>query len=539
MTSKLKVGLLLFLIILVASVFRLSLLSMRPMHTDEAVHAFKLGQLLEHGTYIFDKNEYHGPTLNYLSLGPARLMAYSTYASLDEQILRLVPALAGILMLLLIPLLAMSAGWRIVLTALFLLAASPPLIYYSRYYIHETLLVFFNLSLLIFLFRYWHSGKAGWIFAAGLAGGLMVATKSTWIIIVAAQAAALVLTVYVFRIRVTGGAFRRLAIRPLHILIFFASAGVVSAVLHSSFFGNPAGIADSITTYGEYFRRAGPDGIHIHPWHYYFGIMVNERCGPLPFRADLWLLFAGIAGMIFTGTGLARVIAGKDASPGTHPVFIFASLTAFFTFAIYAALPYKTPWNIMAFYIPLAITAAFFIRIISGNLKSKTGRAIYYTVLTIAFFHIIWQGYSDNFRTYDNPCNPWVYAHPGKDVLAIADEARKASLVSPEGKNMHIEIIVPDSQYWPLPWYLRDFPNTGWWEEVDMHSPAAPFIICSPEYTAQLTRKLFEVPPPGQRRLYIPLLGYDPELRPGVSVSLYLRKDYYDRYAETSGELFR
>lgn len=532
MTSKLKIALLLFSIILVAAVLRLYGLSLRPMHTDEAVHAFKFGQLLENGTYIFDKNEYHGPTLNYLTLLPARLASYGTFASLDESILRLVPALAGLLIVLVLALLAGSIGWKMVLTASFLLAVSPPLVYYSRYYIHETLLVLFNLGFIVFLYRYLRSGRAVWIIAAGVFGGLMVATKSTWVIIVAAQMAALFLTGYVYRRSGMASSFRAVALRPVYIAIFLFSGGAVSVLFYSSFFSNPAGIADSVTTYGEYFHRAGPEGLHIHPWHYYFRIMASESCGPLPFRADVWLLITGFAGMAMAIAGIFQAITGKSKQPGIHPVFFFTAITALLTIVTFSALPYKTPWNILAFYVPMAVLSAYFILSMANRTASRTTRGAHTLILIIISSHLIWQSYSDNFIAYDRPCNPWTYAHPGTDVIAIAGEAAKAASVSPEGNNMYIEIIVPDNGYWPLPWYLREFPNTGWWEYVNMDAPAAPLIICAPEYTAQLTRKLFEIPPPGQRRLYIPLMDHDPQLRPGVSVSLYLRKDHYDRYAE-------
>ena len=532
MALKGKIGLFLFSIIVIAAVFRLSGLSLRPMHTDEAVHAFKFGQLLENGTYIFDKNEYHGPSLNYLTLLPARLASYSTFASLDEMILRLVPALTGLLTVFLLFLLARSIGWRMVLTASFLLAVSPPLVYYSRYYIHETLLILFNLGFIVFIYRYLRSGRAAWIIGAGVFGGLMFATKSTWVILVAAQIAAFLITGYVYRKNGMAISFRAVAARPAHIAIFLVSSGIVTIVLYSSFFSNPAGIVDSVTTYGEYFHRAGPEGLHIHPWHYYIGIMFAERCSSLPFRADVWILVTGCAGMALAVAGMTKAVAGKSNYPGIHPVISFSAIAALLTIAAFSTLPYKTPWNILAFYVPMAVLSAYFILNVADKATSRPAKGAYTLVVTIMTAHLLWQGYSDNFKTYDNTCNPWVYAHPGKDVLTIAHKAGNAALVSPEGKNMYLEIIVPEGGYWPLPWYLRDFPNTGWWQEVDMDTPAAPFIICSPEFTGQLTRKLFEIPPPGQRSLYIPLLEYDPELRPGVSVSLYLRKDYYDRYAE-------
>ncbi len=74
---------------LAALALRLPRLDQRPMHTDEAVHAVKFGSLLEKGHYRYDPHEYHGPTLNYLTLIPAWLssarklpdISESTYAS--------------------------------------------------------------------------------------------------------------------------------------------------------------------------------------------------------------------------------------------------------------------------------------------------------------------------------------------------------------------------------------------------------------------------------------------------------------------------
>ena len=52
----------------VALALRLPRLDERPMHNDEAVNAIKFGQLWERGTYRYDPNEFHGPTLYYGTL---------------------------------------------------------------------------------------------------------------------------------------------------------------------------------------------------------------------------------------------------------------------------------------------------------------------------------------------------------------------------------------------------------------------------------------------------------------------------------------
>jgi len=62
-------------IVVLAAALRLPALDVRPMHTDEAVHAAKFARLLQQGLYEYDPEEYHGPTLNYLTLIPARVRA--------------------------------------------------------------------------------------------------------------------------------------------------------------------------------------------------------------------------------------------------------------------------------------------------------------------------------------------------------------------------------------------------------------------------------------------------------------------------------
>ena len=93
-----------FIIVVGALLFRLLGLDLRPMHHDEANQAVKFGRLLEKGEYRYDENDHHGPSLYYLPLPLAWAFSKTTLASLDEVILRLLPALfgAGVLLLLLL-----------------------------------------------------------------------------------------------------------------------------------------------------------------------------------------------------------------------------------------------------------------------------------------------------------------------------------------------------------------------------------------------------------------------------------------------------
>ena len=160
------------MIVAVAAWLRLADLADRPMHADEANQAVKLGHLLEGGEYRFDPRDHHGPTLYYLGLIPAWIRGQGTLADLDETTVRLTPACAGILGVLFLGLLlgrvSLAAGW----SAAALMAVSPLAVYYSRYFVQETLLsTFFLLGLYAFV-RWRQAGTWGWAIAAGGAVGL-------------------------------------------------------------------------------------------------------------------------------------------------------------------------------------------------------------------------------------------------------------------------------------------------------------------------------------------------------------------------------
>jgi len=78
-----------------ALLLRLPGRDMRPMHADESVHAIKLRDLFEKGDYVYDFNEFHGPTLYYASLPVLRLSGVRTFDQTTEAQLRLVTVLFG------------------------------------------------------------------------------------------------------------------------------------------------------------------------------------------------------------------------------------------------------------------------------------------------------------------------------------------------------------------------------------------------------------------------------------------------------------
>ena len=417
---------------------------------------------------------------------------------------------------------------EVVVAAGFFTAVSPAMVFYSRYYIQETLLVFFAFGVLVSGCRYARGRHAGWAVAMGVFAGLMHATKETAVIALGAMVLALGLT------RVTRGSAPGPALRPApatlvrHGLIALTTAASVSALFYSSFLTHPAGVVDSYTTYASHLGRAQHEW-HIHPWYYYLELLVYFRgsSGPLWTEA-LILLLAGV--------GVVTVATRKDLPGVDADIVRFISFYSIALLIIYSAIPYKTPWNMLGALHGLIILAGVGAVAALNATRSRYAYVALGCGLAIGGAHLARQSYLGSNDYYADPNNPYVYAHPTDDVMRIAERIQALADVHPAGNDMYIEVISPASDYWPLPWYLRSFPNTGWWEEVDTEVPAAPVIIAAPSVEADVLRKLYELPAPGEKYLYMPLFESTTELRPTIEIHGYVRKDLWDAYLQNLQE---
>jgi uncharacterized protein (TIGR03663 family) len=512
-------------IIVVAILARVPDLDRRPMHTDEAVHALKFGMLLEDGFYRYDPVEYHGPTLNYFTLIPAWLASASSLAEVDETTLRIVPAVFGIGLVALLLLVLRPLGWRVVIAAGLLTAISPGLVFTSRYYIQEILLVFFAFAAIGCGVRYASGRKVGWAIATGVSLGLMHATKETAIIAFGSMVLALILMLWVRVGRFKGVLAALREIEARHLIVAGLAAVAVSALFYSSFFTNPAGVLDSYTTYASYLDKAATNEWHIHPWDYYLGLLISPNGLPHLFWSEAFILALAALGVLAALSGSSK----NDAGASLVRFVIFYSIIMI---TIYSAIPYKTPWIMLGFVHGLILLAGIGAVALIDIKGSGLVRGAALAILVLGCAHLALQSYLSNTVYYADTANPYVYAHPTDDGLDVVARIQDVAAVHPEGNDMYIEVISPEHDYWPLPWYLREFSHVGWWGEVDMEVPAAPLIIAKPAVEPALLRKLYEVPPPGERDLYVPLLDSYAELRPTVEIRGYVVKSLWDQYQQ-------
>jgi uncharacterized protein (TIGR03663 family) len=186
--------LLLLLVAAGALAFRLTRLGDRPMHADEAVQAKIFRGLWQEGRYRYNPDEFHGPTMIYATLPSAWMGGATTFAETTQRTYRIVPAIFGAGLILLVWLLRDAMGKPAVVCAAVLAAVSPAMVFYSRCYIHETLLVFFTMAAIGTGWRYARSGRLAWCLASGACVGLMQATKETAVLTYLAASIAMGLT---------------------------------------------------------------------------------------------------------------------------------------------------------------------------------------------------------------------------------------------------------------------------------------------------------------------------------------------------------
>ncbi len=442
-------ALLLLIVLAGGGWLRLHDLSARPMHADEANQAVKLGRLLEGEGYRFDPADHHGPTLYYLALPVARLRGETSLAALTETTVRLVTALFGTGALALLWLLARPLGRWPALAAALLLAVSPPAVYYSRYFIQETLLVTFTLGALVCGQRWWRSGHPGWATGLGVCAGLMQATKASALLFGVAAVVALAV--------LRGNRLREAGFKPWAVALGVAL--LTAGLFYSSFGAHWTGLRDGFGTLAPMLgKAAGGETGHEKSWWYYGGLFFYRNNGGYIWDQTLFLLLAVAGGAL------------AFRRPDTLPRF--ATVCAAIIALALSLAPYKTPWNVVNLVPWLCLQAG----VALSRLRAPAAAPLALATLLV----LGWQTWQAAFLRPADRRNPYAYMHSSPDVLKIPALAAAA----PAGP-----VKVISGEYWPLPWYLRSRPEVGYWTTPPADCDGA-LVIVSADQAEEVAARL-------------------------------------------------
>ncbi|MBI3853453.1 MAG: TIGR03663 family protein [Verrucomicrobia bacterium] len=505
----------LFLLICLALAFRLPQLDRRPMHNDEGLNAMKFRSLWVTNDYKYDPHEFHGPTLPYATLPAAWLSPARNFDDFTESTFRLVTVAFGIGLILLVLLLTDGLGKPETLCAVALTAISPAMVFYSRYYIHEMLLVFFTALTLGAGWRYWQTKSLGWCLLAGAGLALMFATKETFVL----SAGCLVLAVLgnLLWSRWVDGHRSEIKghLNFKHIAAAFVVALLVSVVLFTSFFTNASGPLDSLRTYLPWLNRAGGESPHIYPWDFYLRrlIFFHYPNGPIWTEA----LIVGLAVIGFVCALTRRWLGQTNGALVRVLAFYTAGLTLSYTL-----ISYKTPWCLLNFLYGMILLAGVGAIALLRACKLPGLKWTTAAVLLAASGQLGWQAWRAGFPDCASQFNPYVYAQTSPNVVELINKIEAIARVSPQGHDTVIKVISSQESYWPLPWYLRRFNKVGWWDEMPK-DPIAPIMLVSSGYEAKFDER------PDKTHL---MAGYF-QLRPQVFFELYVELNLWRAYVKT------
>ena len=493
-----------------ALALRVPKLDTRPLHNDEAVNAVKVSELWQQGRYAYDPDEYHGPTLHYATLPFLWLSGARNSDELADATLRLAPVVCGVGLILLLLLFADGLGRAAVAWAAIFTAISPAMVFYSRYFIHEMLLLFFTALTMGAGWRYAQTRSARWAALTGAGLGLMFATKETFVLTVAAMGLAAIATVRVTAPKGTRVQSLLALWNWKHAVLVLSGTFIIWLLLFSSFFTNFAGLLDSARTYLPWLKRAGGHSPHIHPWYFYLQRLAWFH----PAKGPAWS--EGLI-LVLAAVGAVVSLAGKKSS-----LHRFLALYTILLTALYSAISYKTPWCLLSFFHGMILLAGVGAAALVELARARPLKVALVAVLIALTSHLAWEAWRASFVDAADRRNPYVYAQTVPDVLNLVHRAEGIARVAPAGFETVVKIIAPDNDYWPMPWYLRRFKHLGWYAKVP-DDPFAPLVVVSSKLNARLDEK--------SDRKWL-MVGIS-ELRPGNFFELYVELELWKKYVET------
>jgi predicted membrane-bound mannosyltransferase len=573
-------------VLILGTILRLYNLTLVPLHHDEGVNGNFLVTLVREGKYIYDPQNYHGPTLYFFSsLIPwlARffggVQARDAYGLTTFNI-RLITALFGIATIWLALMLRKRLGSIGALSAAVLIGISPGAIYLSRYFIHETLFVFFTLGIIVAALRYYDTAKSVYMILAAISAGLMVATKETWIINGPVLLIALATTQLYFLVRKKLGnrnSSEETSPREMPpqsslmanvTLIAFAVFIALTILFIASFneYKNSIWIWISVVCLigaTLYFvlqpKRSDADANAELPTD----SALARFGGAVPLTTVALVAFAvfilvnvlfyssfftnypkGVSDALKTlnlwrqrthehehpwwqyaywllwEEGILVVLSGFGALialwRANNRLALFLALWSFGLLAAYSLVGYKTPWISLNFVVPMALTAGYTLQFAYEKLSEYHAAALAPVMAVAIIAFCGYQLYQLNFVHYDDDQLPYVYAHTKREMLTMIDKIESIAQKNGTGTDTGVAIVSPD--YWPLPWYFRNYKKVGYYQQIVPTNE--PIIIASKAQEEQLTQysDRYDVIDSGADEGAYPL-------RPGVDLLLLVRRD--------------
>ena len=513
------------LIVFFALALRLFELGERVFHHDESVHASFTLKLLKSGEYSYNP-AYHGPFLFHSTA------AVFHFLGINDATARLVPVFFGVATILVLFLLKKELGKSGVLWSMFLLAFSPSMVYFSRFFRNDMIIVFCTLAVVAGAFRYLdniHSSKRYpyLILTASSLAIAVTAKENAYIIILIFGAYAgmgLLYSIYSSWKR-ENLSLQKTLIHKISALLPFLPEFILSGALfifivmffYTSLFRNDISLFSIV-------ERAFAHWMAMH--------RIERLGGPFYYYIPILLVYEAPI-VIFGVAGVSHFLKIKRQNAS---FFLFLCYWAFTSLLLYSYLQEKVPWLVVHIVLPFGILAGAYLGEIFSrkpepmppeqelpeedispltgpklSLRAKhSGKARTLTagILALALLISLGQCISVNYYRSMEPTELMTYTQASPDIRELME---KIGGFDRRPETLRLYVVDPNQLYWPLPWYLRDYEKTGYSSKLPASSKYDAIIV-------PISYDMYREIPEEEYS------SYNFTLRPGRDFTLYYKK---------------
>lgn len=431
-------------ILMLAIVLRTVWLDLKPAHFDEGINGWFADQMRMNGFYHYDPTNYHGPLHFYLVFLSQTLFGRNLWA------LRLPAIVASVLAvwaLLRYREFFGSTASRIAAAAM---AVSPAYVFYGRYSIHESGMVFFSILALWGILGLWKQGTRRYLFALVFALTGMILTKETYVLHLGSLALAggvLWLWQKVVPSRPTRPWTRQLW--TARDLVGAGGLGLLVIVFfYSGTFLDWAGLKGLYQTYAAWFHTGVEAGGHekttFQLWDQaalnYYWLMLMARYE--------WPALAGLL--------LCLPLIGPSEARLRYVAILGGGVLL-----AYSLIPYKTPWCIISILWPFYLILGSAVRKLPSGRRQQAAYGAVALLLAVSLGMTL----RLNFFHSTDEKEPYVYVQTYPEIETLTGPLLK--LAKNDSRMLHLRGQILLESYYPLPWILGDFTQVGYYHEKE------------------------------------------------------------------------
>jgi uncharacterized protein (TIGR03663 family) len=420
------------LIVLLAFALRVAWLDLKPAHFDEGVNGWFVDQMTNQGFYHYDPTNFHGPLHFYV------LFLAQTLFGRGLWVLRMPIVLVSTACVALVLAFRRYFDERACQIAALAMAISPGMVFYGRYAIHETWMLFFLLLIAWGLPGLWHFGERRYLWATALGITGLILTKETYAIhLIVFLLAAPCLLFYEkllpsvpwafggwkFRLRDVG----LIAAVGVGLILFFYTGGFLD-------WSALPGLWETFKTW----VHTGTDkkSGHEKEWYYWLQLLGRYEWPALfGLIGGLWMLW-----------------------PRTPRVARYLAIYGLGALIAYSIVPYKTPWCVISLVWPFYFLFGLAVLHLAQTIDRWTIGVIT-ALLFLGSFGITWKL---NFHDYTDDAEPYVYVQTTTDINELLVPLQKLAHRNPLNYQIRGHIILPER--YPFAWLLADFPQVDFWD---------------------------------------------------------------------------